>query len=145
MAERAYEHHNLPLHVLPSPVNPGSHAHWNEPSTLVHTPSAEQSWPCVVHSSISMQFWWKQTIKLWGKCVSVANSYGRFYINLPMHMFPSPVKPDWHSHSNEWSTLVHMPFNEQLWVCVEHSSISKDGWSRLEPGMNSSLNLSLNL
>ena len=45
---------NLPMHVLPSPSNPGMHEHWNDPSTLVHMLFGEQSWDCAVHSSISM-------------------------------------------------------------------------------------------
>ena len=42
------------MHVLPSPVNPGIHEHWNDPSTLVHMLFGEQLWDCDVHSSISM-------------------------------------------------------------------------------------------
>ena len=45
---------NLPMHVLPSPSNPGMHEHWNDPSTLVHMLFGEQSWDCAVHSSITM-------------------------------------------------------------------------------------------
>ena len=51
-----YSHQNLPLHVFPSPVNPGWHSQWNDPCTLVHTPFREQSWVCFVHSSISINY-----------------------------------------------------------------------------------------
>ena len=47
-------HISLPVHSFPSPVNPGLHSHWNDPSILVHSPFGEQSLVSVVHSSISV-------------------------------------------------------------------------------------------
>ena len=44
---------NLPRHVLPSPVNPGLHAHWNDPITLLQSASEEQSCVFKKHSSVS--------------------------------------------------------------------------------------------
>ena len=51
-----------------------------------------------------------------------------FVFDLPSHVFPSPVNPGWHSHWKDPSTLVQMPFEEQSWVCVVHSSISGNKW-----------------
>ena len=48
-------HISLPVHAFPSPVNPGLHSHWNDPSILVHSPFGEQSLVSVVHSSISIE------------------------------------------------------------------------------------------
>ena len=78
---------------------------------------------------------WKQTVSivnlhLWGKVFIYSYIYFVFniyFLNLPMHVLPSPVNPGIHEHWNDPSTLVHMLFGEQLWDCDVHSSISMNG------------------
>ena len=86
---------------------------------------------CVISSLISISWTIYKTEKTGKRIVKKREKpllANYFVFDLPSHVFPSPVNPGWHSHWKDPSTLVQMPFEEQSWVCVVHSSISGNKW-----------------